>query len=288
VPEPVWWALLGALWRDLGFGDTDDALILEEVAAGLGFAISPEPDPTPTARQRLLDLGPVVPADDPAILFVATVRWRTDPALALAVTPAGLVWGAWAWPDTALDVEVARRLREDLHTRRPPGDRRVVLYSGRDAVLPVGFADRLGGDSFLRRVEDPPRGVTRPDDRAEAQEVPATRGPRLIWSRAAGGEWTLLATDDEILGADDLAAGFQRLRSAFQELQPEVGTRPRWRTKPAGMPPGQALTWLAMVLRRTAELRTGLDWPVIRRRLAGNGTAGQRAILLACGVPPPR
>ena len=286
--------LLGALWHDLGFGDRPgwnddaDALILEEVAAELGLPITPRPEPTPAARRRLPKLGSILPADDPATLFVATVRWMTEPPLAVAVTPAGLPWGTWAWPDDVLDVTVARRLRRDLHERRPDGDpRRVVLYSGRDAVLPVGFAGRLGGGSFLRRVEDPPAGLTRPDGRAEAHEVPAAGGPRLIWSRAADGEWTLLATDDEVLGADDLATGFQRLRVAYRKLAGGAGTRPRWRTKSAPLPAGQALTWLAMVLRATAERRTGLAWPVIRGRLLRDGTADQRGIFQACGAEPP-
>jgi len=258
----------------------------------LGFDVSPDPDPPQTARQRLLELGPAVPADDPATLFVTTARWETDLGLgtarqaALAVTPAGLLWGTWAWEGTALDLAVARQLRQDLHVRRPPGDRRrVVLHTGPDAVLRAGLADRLGG-SFLRRVEAPD-SATRPDDRDEVREAPATGGLRRIWSKAADGDWSLLETDDEVLSADELATGFRQLRMAYRELLRGAGTRPRWRTESAAMPPGQALTWLAMVLRRTAEQRTDLPWPLIRERLVRDGTEEQRGIFLACDVAPP-
>ena len=256
----------------------------------LGFDVTPDPDPPPTARQRLLDLGPALPADDPATLFVTTARWETDLGLgtarqaALAVTPEGLLWGTWAWEGTAVDLAVARQLRQDLHVRRPPGDRRrVVLHTGPNAVLRVEFADRLGG-SFLRIVEDPP-DTPRPDDPDEVREAPATGGLRRIWSKAAAGEWSLLETDDEVLGADELAAGFRQLRIAYRDLLRGVGTRPRWRTESAAMPPGQALTWLAMVLRRTAEQHTDLPWPVIRARLVQDGTEEQREIFSACGLP---
>jgi hypothetical protein len=53
----------------------------------------------------------------------------------------------------------------------------------------------------------------------------------------------------------------------------------------AAMPPGLLLGWLALVLRRVVEARTGRKWGAVRADLRRDGTAAQRRVVEACRSP---
>lgn len=222
---------------------------------------------------------------------MATARWTPDLTAALATTVDGLPWRIWAWPAETTEIGVVRSLRQDLTGRR------VVLATGRRMMLPANLAERLGDARFLDVVEPLPRGSGPPSGGGlEVYESPAPGGLRHIWShepadaavdRHKPGDlagWSLLATDDQSLGATELAGGFRGLRAAYRELSASVGTRPEWRTASAAMPPGLLLGWLALVLRRVVEARTGRPWEAVRTDLRRDGTGAQRKVFEACRV----
>jgi transposase len=119
----------------------------------------------------------------------------------------------------------------------------------------------------------------------------------------------LLSTCDPHLSPREVALGYKNLLEAergFRDLKSTLGLRPVFHRLEPRIRAHVLLAWLALLLARLAERRTGQTWATIARetsRLAAvtlTGPAGtvvqateptdaQRAILRACQVtPPPR
>ena len=119
----------------------------------------------------------------------------------------------------------------------------------------------------------------------------------------------LLSTSDPDLSAEDVALGYKNLLEAergFRDLKSTLDLRPVFHRIEPRIRAHVLLCWLALLLIRVAERRTGLTWRRIAIELGRihtvtlTGTAGtvaqttplteaQQGIVDACGVaPPPR
>jgi transposase len=119
----------------------------------------------------------------------------------------------------------------------------------------------------------------------------------------------LLSTSDPDLSAEDVALGYQNLLAAergFRDLKSSIELRPVFHRLEPRIRAHVLLCWLALLLIRVAERRTGQTWRTIARELgrlhaitlAGPAgtvvqttepTTAQSSILRACGLtPPPR
>ena len=119
----------------------------------------------------------------------------------------------------------------------------------------------------------------------------------------------LLSTSDPDLSAEDVALGYKNLLEAergFRDLKSTLDLRPVFHRVEPRIRAHVLLCWLALLLIRVAERRTGLSWRRIEIELGRlhavtlSGTAGtvvqttpltevQAGILRACQVtPPPR
>ncbi len=119
----------------------------------------------------------------------------------------------------------------------------------------------------------------------------------------------LLSTSDPDLSAEDVALGYKNLLEAergFRDLTSTIELRPVFHRIEPRIRAHVLLCWLALLLIRVAERRTGQTWRQINRELgrlhaitlAGPAgtvvqttepTTAQAGILRACGlVPPPR
>ena len=119
----------------------------------------------------------------------------------------------------------------------------------------------------------------------------------------------LLSTSDPDLSAEDVALGYKNLLEAergFRDLKSTIELRPVFHRIEPRIRAHVLLCWLALLLIRIAERRTGQTWRQINRELgrlhaitlAGPAgtvvqttepTTAQASILRACGLtPPPR
>jgi transposase len=119
----------------------------------------------------------------------------------------------------------------------------------------------------------------------------------------------LLSTSDPDLSAEDVALGYKNLLEAergFRDLKSTIELRPVFHRLEPRIRAHVLLCWLALLLIRVAERRTGHTWRQINRELgrlhaitlvgpAGTvvqttePTTAQSGILRACGLtPPPR
>src|SRR5690242_9323717 len=119
----------------------------------------------------------------------------------------------------------------------------------------------------------------------------------------------LLSTSDPDLTAEDVALGYKNLLEAergFRDLKSTIELRPVFHRLEPRIRAHVLLCWLALLLIRVAERRTGHTWPTIARELGRlhaitlTGPAGtvvqttelttaQSSILRTCGLaPPPR
>ncbi|WP_344253761.1 IS1634 family transposase [Pseudonocardia hydrocarbonoxydans] len=119
----------------------------------------------------------------------------------------------------------------------------------------------------------------------------------------------LLSTSDPDLSAEDVALGYKNLLEAergFRDLKSTIELRPVFHRIEPRIRAHVLLCWLALLLIRVAERRTGQTWRQINRELGRlhaitlSGPAGtvvqttepttaQLGILRACGLtPPPR
>ena len=117
----------------------------------------------------------------------------------------------------------------------------------------------------------------------------------------------LLSTSDPDLSAEDVALGYKNLLEAergFRDLKSTLDLRPVYHRIEPRIRAHVLLCWLALLLIRVAERRTGLTWRRIAIELGRvhavtlTGTAGsvvhvtplnttQTGILTACKVTPP-
>ncbi len=119
----------------------------------------------------------------------------------------------------------------------------------------------------------------------------------------------LLSTSDPDLSAEDVALGYKNLLEAergFRDVKSTIELRPVFHRLEPRIRAHVLLCWLALLLIRVAERRTGQTWRTIARELdrlhaitltgpAGTvvqttePTTAQSSILRACGLaPPPR
>lgn len=119
----------------------------------------------------------------------------------------------------------------------------------------------------------------------------------------------LLSTSDPDLSAEDVALGYKNLLEAergFRDLKSTIELRPVFHRIEPRIRAHVLLCWLALLLIRVAERRTGQTWRAINRELGRlhaitltgpsgtvvqttEPTAAQLGILRACGLtPPPR
>jgi Transposase DDE domain len=119
----------------------------------------------------------------------------------------------------------------------------------------------------------------------------------------------LLVTSDPDLSAEDVALGYKNLLEAergFRDLKSTLELRPVYHRLEPRIRAHVLLCWLALLLIRVAERRTGSTWPALARELGRlhavtlTGPTGtvtqttelstaQQGILRACEVtPPPR
>jgi hypothetical protein len=119
----------------------------------------------------------------------------------------------------------------------------------------------------------------------------------------------LLVTSDPDLPAEDVALGYKNLLEAergFRDIKSTLELRPVYHRLEPRIRAHVLLCWLALLLIRVAERRTGQTWPVLARELGRlhavtltgptgtvtqttELTGAQQGILRACGLtPPPR
>lgn len=119
----------------------------------------------------------------------------------------------------------------------------------------------------------------------------------------------LVSTSDDTLSAEDVALGYRQLlevERCFRVLKTDLDLRPVYHHLERRIRSHVVLCWLALLVARICEERTGRPWPAIRdemqrlqvvtyRSPAGEAqqctepTADQAAILAALGTePPPR
>src|SRR3954447_8270797 len=119
----------------------------------------------------------------------------------------------------------------------------------------------------------------------------------------------LLSTSDPDLSAEDVALGYKNLLEAergFRDLKSTIELRPVFHRLEPRVRAHVLLCWLALLLIRVAERRTGQTWPALARELGRlhavtltgptgtvtqttELTTAQSSILRACGLaPPPR
>lgn len=80
----------------------------------------------------------------------------------------------------------------------------------------------------------------------------------------------LLSTSDRSLSAEDIALGYKQLMEverAFRTLKTTLSLRPMYHSKDDRIRSHVLLCWLALLLVRIAETKTGLSWPRIRGRM---------------------
>jgi transposase len=80
----------------------------------------------------------------------------------------------------------------------------------------------------------------------------------------------LLSSSDKSLSAEDIALGYKQLMEverAFRTLKTTLSLRPIYHSKDERIRSHVLLCWMALLLVRIAETKTGLSWPRIRRQM---------------------
>jgi len=80
----------------------------------------------------------------------------------------------------------------------------------------------------------------------------------------------LLSSSDKSLSAEDIALGYKQLMEverAFRTLKTTLSLRPIYHSKDERIRSHVLLCWLALLLVRIAETKTGLSWSRIRRQM---------------------
>jgi transposase len=80
----------------------------------------------------------------------------------------------------------------------------------------------------------------------------------------------LISTSDQHLSAEDIALGYKQLMEverAFRTLKSTLNLRPVYHSKDDRIRAHVMLCWLALLLVRIAEVKSGLTWAKIRRKM---------------------
>nr|WP_233308925.1 IS1634 family transposase [Pseudonocardia terrae] len=209
------------------------------------------------------------------------------------------------------------RLSSDL-----ADDRFVICFNPEAAVRDAAIRARMvalleemidGSDKLSRDQRVELRGVisTKPGLKRYLRTTPG--GLLRIDKKAIGAEATLdgkflLRCSDPKLSAEDIALGYKQLlevERGWRDMKSIIDMRPVYHRVEERIRAHVLLCWLALLLIRIAETRTGQTWPAIRDELqrlhlgtftgpAGSFrqrtelTTGQKKILTALGLPEPR
>ncbi|HQG93272.1 MAG TPA: IS1634 family transposase [Acidobacteriota bacterium] len=171
------------------------------------------------------------------------------------------------------------------------------------ARLPAGGAEHP--KAVCRLLTHPTLGRYLTRDR---QGRPVVDAAKVKAEERLDGKY-LLVTNDESLSPGDVALGYKQLAEverAWRDLKSELDWRPMFHRKADRIRAHVLLCWLALLLVRVVEVRTGQTWPRVRQELdrlhqgvfeGPEGrfvqrtelTALQLQYLKAAGVaPPPR
>lgn len=209
------------------------------------------------------------------------------------------------------------RLHTDL-----ADDRFVICFNPEAAVRDAAIRDRMVA---LLEAEIADTDKLSPDKRAELRGVISTKpglkrylrttpgGLLRVDKKAIDAEANLdgkflLRCSDPKLTAEDIALGYKQLlevERGWRDMKSIIDMRPVYHRIEDRIRAHVLLCWLALLLIRIAETRTGQTWPVIRAELqrlhlgtftgpAGSFrqrtelTTGQKKILTALGLPEPR
>ena len=187
----------------------------------------------------------------------------------------------------------------------------------RDAAVRERLIEHLSGpDRRLRRLaQTQARRVGRlPEGQARAAQAVAAHQDRAAAHRPRrrareahyDGKW-LLRTSDLTLTAEDLAAAYKQLLAVergWRDCKSSLGLRPVYHHREDRIRAHVQLCWLALLLIRVAETRTGDTWRNLRHELdrmhlvtlaTADGrvaqrsalTGGQKTILAALDLPEP-
>src|SRR3954470_16885840 len=174
------------------------------------------------------------------------------------------------------------------------------LIAGSDALAPRKRAELAGKISMMpgphRYLRQTPGGLLRVDKAKIAAEA------------KLDGKY-LLRCSDPSMSAEDIALGYKQLiqvERGWRDLKTHLELRPVYHRLEPRIRAHVLLCWLALLLIRVAERRTGQTWPTLARELGRlhavtlTGPTGtvtqtteltttQQGILRACGLtPPPR
>ena len=226
--------------------------------------------------------------------------------IGLAVTREGIPVRVWCWPGNTNDAAVLPQVKDDLRTWRL-GRVVTVVDRGFSSAANLAYLRRAGGHFIA--------GERMRAGTAHVEEVLARQGRyRTVRDNLRVKEVRLdgkylLVTSDPDLSAEGVALGYKNLLEAergFRDLKSTLELRPVFHRVEPRIRAHVLLCWLALLLIRVAERRTGLTWRRIEIELSRlhavtlTGSAGtvvqttplsevQAGILRACQVaPPPR
>ncbi|MBA3574530.1 MAG: IS1634 family transposase [Pseudonocardiales bacterium] len=195
------------------------------------------------------------------------------------------------------------RARDQARTRRAAKDTTPAARRRAEQTAQRDEAAHLKAECALREHPALGRWLRQtPSGRLTLDRAKVTAEARL------DGKY-LLSTSDPDLSAEDVALGYKNLLEAergFRDLKSTIELRPVFHRIEPRIRAHVLLCWLALLLIRVAERRTGMTWRHIARELGRlhaitlTGPAGtivqttepttaQSGILRACGLtPPPR
>src|SRR3990170_4169052 len=251
--------------------------------------------------------------------------------IGLAVTREGIPVRVWVWPGNTNDQTVIRQVKDVRLGEGDAARRFIVCHNPAEAERDKAERDaqlaRL--EAELARIEQVRRKAKTSKAReAHTRAECALRdhptlsrylrqtgsGRLLIDRRKVAAEERLdgkylLSSSDPDLSAEDIALGYKNLREAersFRDLKTTLALRPVFHRLEQRIRAHVVVCWLALLLIRLAERKTGQSWRRIATELSRlhlvtlQGAAGtvqqttrlpdaQRAILAALEVePPPR
>jgi transposase len=195
------------------------------------------------------------------------------------------------------------RAREQARTRRASATMNKTAWRRAEQATQREEAAHVKAECALREHPALGRWLRQtPSGRLQLDRAKITAEARL------DGKY-LLSTSDPDLSAEDVALGYKNLLEAergFRDLKSTIELRPVFHRLEPRIRAHVLLCWLALLLIRVAERRTGQTWRHINRELgrlhaitlvgpAGTvvqttePTTAQSSILRACGLaPPPR
>ncbi len=213
--------------------------------------------------------------------------------IGLAVTREGIPVRVWVWPGNANDQTLVAQVKHDLAGWRLGRAIYVVCHNPagaeRDRARRQQRLERIEAE-LARLAEQRQRAATTAEREAHlrgecalrdhptlSRYLRQTSSGRLLLDRAKiaaeerlDGKY-LLTTSDPSLSAEDVAFGYKQLQEAERSFRDLKGTpllRPVFHSKDDRIRAHVLICFLALVLVRLAETRTGETWRTIRAELS--------------------